>query len=145
MTARRLRSVVSGVSLVYDLGTGLLLLVATDRMAAWFGVAVPQPVIFVKLLALFLVAVGVGYYQPLLNPDAHRPYLWIFGVFLKAAGALTFILTYFSGGSPASFLLFTLTDGGLAAWTAMALRAKDQPAATEVRNEGHGTSGVNRA
>ena len=129
-----MRSVVAGVSLVYDLGTGFLLLVATERMAGWFGVALPQPVIFAKLCALFLIAVGLGYLQPLFNPDAHRPYLWIFGVFLKGAGALTFLLTYFSGGSPASFLLFTLTDGALAAWTALALTAKDQAAGTEVRN-----------
>jgi hypothetical protein len=121
-----MRSVVAGVSLVYDLTAGLALLFATARFAGWFGVAVPDPVIFVKLTAIFAIAVGVGYYQPLLNPDLHRPYLWLFGVFLKGAGALTFLVSYFAGGSPASFLLFTLTDGGLAAWTYIALQAVDQ-------------------
>jgi hypothetical protein len=121
-------SVVAGVSLVYDLITGLVLLVATDRMAAWFGAPIPDPVIFVKLNAIFLIAIGLGYLQPLFNPAAHRPYLWVFGVFLKGAGALTFLLTYFSGGAPASFLLFTVTDGALAAWTLVALLAKDQKA-----------------
>jgi hypothetical protein len=121
-----MRSVVAGVSLAYDLTAGLALLFATARFAGWFGVPVPDPVIFVKLTAIFLIAVGVGYSQPLLNPDLHRPYLWIFGVFLKGVGALTFLLSYFAGGSPASFLLFTLTDGGLAAWTFIALQAVDQ-------------------
>jgi hypothetical protein len=126
VTARRLRSLVAGVSLAYDLAAGLGLLFATHRVAGWFGVPVPDPVIFVKLTAIFLIAVGVGYHLPLLDPDAHRPYLWIFGVFLKGAGALTFLVSFFFGGSPASFLLFTLTDGGLAAWTFMALQAVDQ-------------------
>lgn len=122
-------SVVAGVSLVYDLSAGLLLLVATERFASWFGVVVPHPAIFVRLTAIFLIAVGLGYVQPLRQPEAHRPYLWIFGVFLKGAGALTFVLDYLFGGSPASFLLFAVTDGALSAWTFVALRAKDQPIA----------------
>ena len=128
MTGRRLLSVVAGVSLAYDLGAGLLLLVATDSFAGWFGASVPHPVIFVKLNAIFLIAIGAGYLQPLRNPEAHRPYLWVFGVFLKGAGALAFIVDALFGGSPKSFLLFALTDGGLAAWTFIALRSKDEPA-----------------
>ena len=122
-------TVVAGVSLVYDLSAGLLLLFATERFASWFGVTVPHPAIFVKLTAVFLIAVGFGYVQPFRNPDAHRAYLWIFGVFLKGAGALTFVLDYFFGGSPAAFLLFAVTDGSLSAWTFVALRAKDPIAA----------------
>ena len=121
-----MRQVVAGVSLVYDLTAGLALLFATGTFAGWFGVPVPDPVIFVKLTAIFLIAVGLGYVSPLRDPEAHRYYLWIFGVFLKSAGALTFIVSYLSGGSPASFLLFTLTDGGLAAWTFMALKQTDE-------------------
>jgi hypothetical protein len=123
-----MRQIVAGVSLVYDLSAGLLLLFATATFAGWFGVPVPNPVLFVKLTAIFLIAVGAGYTQPLLDPEAHRPYLWIFGVFLKGAGALTFIVSYLSGGSPVSVLLFTLTDGGLAAWTFMALQQTDDTA-----------------
>ena len=116
-------SVVAGVSLVYDLSAGLVLLVATTRVAAWFGVPVPHPVIFVKLTAIFLIAVGVGYTRRSAIPTRTAPYLWIFGVFLKGAGALTFVLDYLFGGSPASFLLFAVTDGALAAWTFVALQA----------------------
>jgi len=125
VTARRTLSVVAGVSLVYDLGAGLLLLVATDSFAGWFGAPVPHPVIFVKLNAIFLIAVGVGYLQPLRNPDAHRAYLWVFGVFLKGAGAVAFMVDAFFGESPKSFLLFAVTDGALAAWSLVALQAKD--------------------
>jgi len=117
-------SVVAGVSLVYDLGAGLLLLVATDSFAGWFGAPVPHPVIFVKLNAIFLIAVGLGYLQPLRNPEAHRAYLWIFGPLLKGAGAIAFIVDALFGGSPKSFLLFAVTDGALAAWTFIALQAK---------------------
>jgi hypothetical protein len=121
VSARRLQSVVAGVSLVYDLATGLVLLLATDRLASWFGVAVPDPAIFVKLNALFLIAVGLGYVQPLRAPEAHRAYLWIFGVLLKGGGAAVFLADHYLNGSPASFLLFAASDGTLAAATLVAL------------------------
>ena len=118
-------SVVAGISLVYDLSAGLLLLAATDRMAGWFGVPLPSPVIFAKLCGLFLVAVGIGYVLPLLDPVRYRAYLWIFGPLLKGAGAITFIVDYFVNASPASFLLFAFTDGALAVATLAALLRKD--------------------
>ena len=130
-----MQSVVAGVSLVYDLSAGLALLFATARFASWFGVPVPNPVIFVKLTAIFLIAVGLGYLSPLFNPDAHRSYLWIFGVFLKSAGAITFIASYVSGGSPASFLLFAATDGGLAIWTLVALVSEGRARVTSFARE----------
>lgn len=117
----RLLSVVAGVSLVYDLGTGLVLFVATDTFASWFGVALPNPIIFVKLNALFLMAVGLGYLQPMRNPDAHRAYMWVFGPLLKGGGAAVFIADHLLNGSPSSFLLFAATDGTLALVTLLAL------------------------
>ena len=111
------RFVVAGVSLVYDLGAGLLILAATDSMASWFGVPLPNPVLFAKLNGLFLIAVGLGYLQPLRRPEAHRAYLWIFGVLLKGAGAIVFILDHVVHASPLSFLLFAVSDGFLAVWT----------------------------
>jgi hypothetical protein len=121
-------SVVAGVSLVYDLAAGLLLLAATDSMASWFGAPVPNPVLFAKLNGLFLVAVGLGYLQPLFKPEAHRAYMWVFGVLLKGAGAIVFIVDHFVHASPVSFLLFAVTDGFLAVWTLAALLRKDAPA-----------------
>ena len=121
MTPRRLLSVVAGVSLVYDLTTGLALLFATERVAAWFGALLPDPVLFVKLDALFLIVVGIGYWRPLRDPESHRAYLWVFGVLLKGAGAAIFVIDRFQHGSPASFLLFAVADGSLALLTLVAL------------------------
>jgi hypothetical protein len=117
-------SVVAGVSLVYDLTAGLLLLAATDRMASWFGVPVPQPILFAKLTGLFLVAVGLGYVQPLRNPQAHRAYLWVFGALLKGGGAVTFLVDHYVNGSPPAFLLFAASDGALSIATLAALLRK---------------------
>ena len=118
-------SVVAGVSLVYDLAAGLVLLAATDRMASWFGAPVPNPILFAKLNGLFLIAVGLGYIAPMLRPAAHRLYMWIFGPFLKGGGALLFVWNYFTHGSPESFLLFAISDAALASWTLVALLKKD--------------------
>lgn len=114
-------SVVAGISLVYDLTAGVVLLAATDRIASWFGVPVPDPVLFAKLNGLFLIAVGLGYLQPLFRPDAHRAYMLLFGVLLKGGGAAVFLADHYLNGSPASFLLFAVSDGTLAAATLAAL------------------------
>ena len=121
MTGRRLLSAVAGVSFAYDLATGVVLLVATSQVAAWFGAPLPTPILFVKLNAVFLIAVGLGYLAPMRNPDAHRGYLWIFGPLLKGGGALTFLIDHYVNGSPASFLLFAASDGALAIVTFAAL------------------------
>jgi hypothetical protein len=121
VTSRRLLSAVAGASLAYDLSVGLVLLVASGTLASWFGVPLPDPILFVRLNAIFLIAVGLGYLQPLRNPEAHRAYLWIFGVLLKLAGSATFLSEYYSGSSPGSFLLFAASDGLLGIVTLVAL------------------------
>ena len=112
---------VAGISLAYDLSVGLVLLVAPGALATWFGARLPDPILFVRLNAVFLIAVGLGYLQPLRNPDAHRAYLWIFGVLLKLAGSAIFIAEYSNGNAPASFLLFAASDGLLGLATLAAL------------------------
>jgi hypothetical protein len=87
----------------------------------WFGVPAPHPPIHVDLNGLFVIAVGVGYLLPLRDPLRYRAYLWIFGVALKGAGAAVFVADYIVRGSPASFLLFAVSDGALAAFTLFAL------------------------
>ena len=114
MTARRAQSVVAGISLVYDLAIGLALLAATDRFASLFGVAVPEPRLFVTLTGVFLVCVGLGYSLPMRDPERHRAYLWIFGALLKSAGAIIFIWEHLVNHAPASYLLFASTDAALA-------------------------------
>jgi hypothetical protein len=112
---------VAAVSGIYDAAIGLFLLLAADRFAALFGVSPAHPPIFSDLNGLFLLCVGAGYYWPYRDPDGARWYLWIMGVALKSAGAVTFLLDYFLRQSPTSFLLFAASDGILAMVTLAAL------------------------
>jgi hypothetical protein len=112
---------IAAVSGIYDAAVGLFLLVAADKFAALFGVAPAQPPIFSDLNALFLLAVGAGYYWPYRDPAGARWYLWVMGPGLKGAGAVAFLLDYFIRHSPASFLLFAASDGTLAVLTLAAL------------------------
>jgi hypothetical protein len=112
---------IAAVSGIYDAAVGLFLLVAADRFAALFGVAPAQPPIFSDLNALFLLAVGAGYYWPYRDPVGARWYLWVMGPGLKGAGAVAFLADYFIRHSPASFLLFAASDGILALLTLAAL------------------------
>jgi hypothetical protein len=114
-------SAVAGISLVYDLTIGVLLLVATGSVASWFHIALPSPILFVKLNALFLICVGLGYLQPLRYPQAHRTYLWVFGPLLKGGGAIVFLWDHLANGAPASVMLFAVSDGTLALVTLAAL------------------------
>jgi len=111
----------AAISGVYDAAVGVFLLLAADRFAALFGVAPAQPPIFSDLNALFLLAVGIGYYWPFRDPAGARWYLWVMGPGLKGAGALAFLADYLLRQSPASFLLFAASDGALAVLTLAAL------------------------
>ncbi len=109
------------VSGLYDIAVGLALLVAAPALARAFGVPPLAPAVFGDTNALFLIAVGIGYWKPWQDPDAHRWYLWLMGPVLKGAGALAFVRDVWMRGSPDSFLLFALSDGTLALWTLWAL------------------------
>ena len=124
MNSVRQLSVVAGISFVYDLAIGLALLVATDTFASLFGVPVPEPRLFVTICGVLLVCVGLGYLQPMRDPDRHRAYLWIFGPVLKGLGASVFVHAHFWDGGPASYLLFAATDGTLALITLVLLLKK---------------------
>jgi hypothetical protein len=110
-------SAVARISLVYDLAVGVVMLAATDLLATVFGVALPTPVLFAKLLGVFLICVGLGYIPAIKNPAIHRWYLWVFGPGLKGAGAMTFVADYLINHSPRAFLLFAASDGTLALLT----------------------------
>lgn len=112
---------IAAISGIYDGAVGLFLLFAADQFAALFGVAPAQPRIFSDLNAIFLLAVGAGYYWPYRDPIGARWYMWVMGPGLKGAGAIAFLADYYFRGSPASFLLFAASDGVLAALTLFAL------------------------
>ena len=115
-------SLVALISGLYDLVVGAFLLVAPHSLASLFGVPPASPRIFSDLNALFLIAVGLGYWLPFRDARAYRGYMWIMGPFLKGAGAVAFVLDYWLRGSPASFLLFAASDGALALLTWWALK-----------------------
>jgi hypothetical protein len=130
---------IAAISGIYDAAVGLFLLLAADRMASMFGVPPARPPIFSDLNALFLIAVGVGYYGPWRDPRGARWYLWVMGPGLKGAGAAAFLFDYFvRRQSPASFLLFAASDGTLAVLTLLALRtsARGAPGSTPAHPRG---------
>jgi hypothetical protein len=112
---------VAAISGLYDGVVGALLLFAPSWLAAAFGVPAASPRIFSDLNGLFLLAVGAGYFFPWREPDRYRGYMWVMGPWLKGAGAVAFVLDHVLRHSPRSFLLFAVSDGGLAALTLFAL------------------------
>ena len=110
-------SSIAGISGLYDLIVGALLLCVPGWLATTFGVPPASPRIFSDLNGLFLLAVGAGYYLPWRDPSRYRGYLWLMGPFLKGAGAAAFLVDHFLRGSPRSFLLFAASDGMLALLT----------------------------
>jgi hypothetical protein len=119
---RRLQ-IVAAVSFVYDALVGVMMLTGRPLLAHLFGVPLPQPPIHADLNGIFLLAVAAGYAIPYREPDSTggRLYMWVMGPLLKGGGALAFILDYVLRHSPASFLLFAVSDGAMAALTLWAL------------------------
>ena len=117
----RTLSLIAATSGLYDLVIGAGLLLAPVTIAAWFGAAAPVPLLFVNIAGWLLLAVGIGYWQPYREPDAHRAYLWIMGPLLKGGGAAIFLIDHVARQSPSAFLLFAVTDGALALVTLWAL------------------------
>jgi hypothetical protein len=66
----------------------------------------------------------VGYFWAREDVFTRRGYFWVAGVLAKGLGALLFLFDHFTQGSPASYLIFVLTDGGLCLLTLALLRSK---------------------
>ena len=115
------------LSAVYDGAIGLLMLAGRPLLSAAFDVPLPQPPIHADLNGVFLLAIAMGYAIPYRDPEHGRGYLWVMGPFLKGAGALAFVLDYIFRHSPASFLLFAVSDGAVAALTLWALMSAPRP------------------
>jgi hypothetical protein len=125
-------SLLALVSGLYDFIVGAFLLLAPGTLASLFGVPPASPRIFSDLNALFLIAIGLGYWLPWQDPAAYRGYMWVMGPLLKGAGAVAFVLDYWLRGAPSSFLLFAASDGVLALatlWALMVEDARPRPAA----------------
>ena len=125
------RSAIAVASAIYDGLVAVMMVAGRPLMAQIFKVALPQPPIHADLNGLFLFAVAFGYVIPYRDPDSFggRTYLWVMGPLLKGGGALVFILDYVLRHSPASFLLFAVSDGTMAALTLWALATTTTSAA----------------
>ena len=117
------RSSIAVASAIYDGLVAVMMVAGRPLMAQIFNVPLPQPPIHADLNGLFLFAVACGYVIPYREPDSFggRGYLWVMGPFLKGVGALAFIADYVFRHSPASFLLFAVSDGAMALLTLWAL------------------------
>ena len=102
---------------------GLGLLVGSTRGGAFDMVGIPGPPPFYgDLLAVFLVALGLGFVPAIRNPNTYRFYLWVAGVGVKLVAASLFLRIWFAGVAPAIVLAGSLGDallGGLTAWALM--------------------------
>ena len=117
------RRAIAAASGVYDALIGVMMLAGRPLMAQLFAVALPTPPIHADLNGVFLLSVAAGYLIPYREPDSAggRLYLWIMGPLLKGTGAVAFLVDYFVRHSPASFLLFAVSDGTMALLTLWAL------------------------
>jgi len=117
------RSAIAAASAIYDGLVAVMMVFGRPLMAQIFNVTLPQPPIHADLNGVFLFAVAAGYVIPYREPDSFggRAYLWVMGPMLKGIGALTFIADYVVRHSPASFLLFAVSDGAMALLTLWAL------------------------
>ena len=113
---------VAAISLAYDVSIGVALFFFRAQMQTLFALPPPQPAIHADLNAVYVTFVGLGYVLPFRDPVRYRDYLWVFGVGLKYVGAIAFLGDYFYRQSPASFLLFAVSDALVASLTLIALR-----------------------
>jgi hypothetical protein len=114
------------VSAAYDLMLALPMVFAAPATAALFGAPAPVPVVNAQLNGVFTFSLAAGYVWAAAAPDARRGYFWIAGVLAKGLGVVLFVADHFLRGSPASFLLFAVTDGTLALVT-LALLLRSRP------------------
>jgi hypothetical protein len=121
MNGHRLKTL-AWVSAVYDLLLALPMVFAAPYTAALFGAPAPVPVVNAQLNGVFTFSLAAGYVWAAGAPDERRGYFWIAGVLAKGLGVILFVADHFLRGSPASFLLFAVTDGTLALATLALLR-----------------------
>jgi hypothetical protein len=111
------------VCAVVNTGAGLALGVTRGGILGQMGLPPPLP-FYGDLMAVFLVGSGVGFIAAVLNPQAQRPYLWIFGVGVKLVAASLLLRLWFSGLVGYLVGVLSLVDAVLAGLIMLALLRK---------------------
>ena len=109
------------VSGVYDLALALPMLLVAPALARAMGAPPPVPLLNAQLNGVFTLTLAAGYFWAARDVGARRGYLWVAGVLAKGLGSALFVADHVLHGSPASFLLFAVTDGSLAVATLVLL------------------------
>ena len=82
--------------LVVNVGAGLLLAVTRGGVLGQMGLTPPAP-FYCDLMAVFLVAAGLGFLPTVTGTSAQRLYLWLFGVGVKLVAASLLGNLWFNG------------------------------------------------
>ncbi len=99
------------VAAIFNFAVGLPMLLAPEVLLPAIGQALPDDLLMIRLAALLIVVLGIGYGMVARDPAANRPILWL-GVLGKAPIPL---LVWISGGAAAlSSSAFVLSLGDLA-------------------------------
>ena len=99
------------VAAIFNFAVGLPMLLAPEVLLPAIGQALPEDLLLIRLAALLIVVLGIGYGMVARDPAANRPILWL-GVLGKAPIPL---LVWISGGAAAlSSSAFVLSLGDLA-------------------------------
>ena len=99
------------VAAIFNFAVGLPMLLAPEMLLPAIGQPLPDDLLMIRLAALLIVVLGIGYGMVARDPAANRPILWL-GVLGKAPIPL---LVWISGGAAAlSSSAFVLSLGDLA-------------------------------
>jgi hypothetical protein len=105
---------------VVNVGVGLLMGVTRGAAFNLFGVPGPLP-FYGDLLALFLVASGLGFIPAIRRPDTYRFYIWVMGVGVKLIVASLLLRVWFAGITGGILLVVALGEAAIGAFALWAL------------------------
>ena len=99
--------------LVVNVGAGLLLALTRGGVLGQMGLTPPAP-FYCDLIAVFLVAAGLGFVPAVSGTPGQRVYLWIFGVAIKLIAASMMANLWFNGLVGGMIAVVALADVALA-------------------------------
>jgi len=105
---------------VVNVGFGLLMGVTRGAAFNLFGVPGPLP-FYGDLLAVFLVASGLGFVPAIRQPDTYRFYIWEMGVGVKLVVASLLLRVWFAGITGGILLVVALGEAAIGAFALWAL------------------------